>query len=67
MSPTICSPNIRYILITLRIIEAYQQRMWEVELERTADTGYAATRGPNNVWDESVAILRAAKKKLVGY
>jgi hypothetical protein len=50
-----------------RIIEAYQKRMWEVEIERRADVGYTTAPGTNNVWDESVAILRAAKKKLVGY
>lgn len=41
--------------------------MWEVELERVADTEYTEAPGPDNVWDQSVAILRAAKKKLVGY
>ncbi|KAM3068443.1 hypothetical protein ACMFMG_009582 [Clarireedia jacksonii] len=50
-----------------RIIEAYQKRMWEVEIERRADVRYTTAPGTNNVWDESVAILRAAKKKLVGY
>ncbi|KAF7896969.1 uncharacterized protein EAF01_009372 [Botrytis porri] len=49
------------------ILEAYQKRMWEVELERVADTNYAEAPGPDNVWDQSIAVLRAAKKQLVGY
>lgn len=54
-------------LTLLRILEAYQRQMWEVELGRVADTGYTVAPGANNVWDQSVAHLRVAKKKLVGY
>ncbi|CAD6446136.1 ed50dfad-0c2c-4da0-b560-a896beed96fb [Sclerotinia trifoliorum] len=59
--------GVREEALEKEILEAYQQRMWEVELERVADTDYKEAPGPDNVWDQSVAILRAAKKKLVGY
>ncbi|PQE18981.1 hypothetical protein CJF32_00010061 [Rutstroemia sp. NJR-2017a WRK4] len=59
--------GVRMEALEAEIIEAYQKRMWEVEIERRADVGYTTAPGTNNVWDESVAILRAAKKKLVGY
>ncbi|THV53472.1 hypothetical protein BGAL_0049g00060 [Botrytis galanthina] len=59
--------GVREEALEREILEAYQKRMWEVELERVADTEYTEAPGPDNVWDQSVAILRAAKKKLVGY
>ncbi|KAI9640334.1 hypothetical protein NHQ30_011076 [Ciborinia camelliae] len=59
--------GVREEALEKEILEAYQKRMWEVELERVADTNYTEAPGPDNVWDQSVAILRAAKKKLVGY
>ncbi|KAG4033184.1 hypothetical protein MFRU_005g01970 [Monilinia fructicola] len=49
------------------ILEAYQKQMWEIELERVAGTNYTEAPGLNNIWDQSMAQLRAAKKQLVGY
>ncbi|PVH72758.1 hypothetical protein DL98DRAFT_595700 [Cadophora sp. DSE1049] len=50
---------------TVSIMEAYQQRMAEVEGERRADEGYH-DRMPAHVWEESISILIAAKRQLLG-
>ncbi|QSZ32215.1 hypothetical protein DSL72_001787 [Monilinia vaccinii-corymbosi] len=59
--------GIREGALEKEILDAYQRQMWEVELGRVADRNYTEASGSNNVWDQSVAHLRAAKKQLVGY
>ncbi|KAH7333155.1 hypothetical protein BKA65DRAFT_479721 [Rhexocercosporidium sp. MPI-PUGE-AT-0058] len=46
------------------IMDAYQQRMTEVEEERRADEGFQ-DRMPSHVWEESIGILIAAKRQLL--
>ena len=48
-----------------RIADAHQQRIWEIELERMSEG--VTTSEPNDVWNESIRILNAAKKQLLGY
>ncbi|KAG4441888.1 hypothetical protein IFR05_002629 [Cadophora sp. M221] len=48
----------------IEIMDAYQQRMTEVEEERRADEGLH-DRMPNHVWEESIGILIAAKRQLL--
>ncbi|ESZ94502.1 hypothetical protein SBOR_5115 [Sclerotinia borealis F-4128] len=59
--------GVRKDALEKEILEAYQQSMWEIERQRIADTDYKEPPGPDNVWDQSVAQLRAAKKMLIGY
>ncbi|KAK0111090.1 hypothetical protein ONS95_001468 [Cadophora gregata] len=47
------------------IMDAYQQRMAEVEEERRVDEGFNE-RMPAHVWEESISILIAAKRQLLG-
>ncbi len=50
-----------------RIISGYQQRMWEIELERSSE-GYSGPgdKAAMNRWEESIRILAAAKAQLLG-
>lgn len=49
-----------------RILDAYHQRMDEVEEERRVDAGYNdSDRMPSNVWEESIGILISAKRQLL--
>ncbi|KAL2065838.1 hypothetical protein VTL71DRAFT_3508 [Oculimacula yallundae] len=47
------------------ILDAYHQRMTEVEDERRADENFQ-DRMPSNVWEDSIGILVAAKRQLLG-
>lgn len=49
-----------------RIVAAYHEAMREIERDRRIDEGWDSM-APNNVWDESMAILGAAKRQLLGY
>ncbi len=57
-----------HMLITdeLSVLDAYQQRMWEIEMERKADAKWE-NKPSNTVWDESIAIFDAAKRQILGY
>ncbi len=46
-------------------MDTYHQRMAEVEAERNTDQGWE-NMAPNNVWDESIGFLNAAKRQLLG-
>jgi hypothetical protein len=46
------------------ILTAYQQRIYEIDLERMAEGGGVVRR--DSVWNESIQILNAAKKQLLG-
>jgi hypothetical protein len=48
-----------------RISSAYRQRIWEIELERMSEGATASD--PNDIWNESIRILNAAKKQLLEY
>jgi hypothetical protein len=54
------------LTINCSIVDAYQQRIYEIELERMSD-GYYAKGATGTVFDESIEILSAAKKQLLGY
>jgi len=41
--------------------------MYELEAERMTDPSYAIRADGSNVFDESIKILNAAKRQLVGY
>jgi hypothetical protein len=47
------------------ILNAYQQQIYEIDVERMAEGG--GVPRPNSVWNESIQILNAAKKQLLGY
>ncbi|KAE9372452.1 hypothetical protein N431DRAFT_339677 [Stipitochalara longipes BDJ] len=46
------------------ILTAYQKQMYEIDLERRAE-GYGTIK-PNSVWNDSIEILKAAKRQLLG-
>ena len=46
------------------ILTAYQQQIYEIDLERMAEGGGVVRR--DSVWNESIQILNAAKKQLLG-
>jgi hypothetical protein len=48
-----------------RILSAYQQQAYELDLERMAE-GIGALN-TESVWNESIKILNAAKRQLLGY
>ncbi|KAF4624505.1 hypothetical protein G7Y89_g13665 [Cudoniella acicularis] len=48
------------------IVDAYNQKMWEIEIEKISD-GSFTDPATQLAWDDSVRILKAAKRKLVGY
>lgn len=52
-----------------RIIAGYQQRMWEIELERSSEEHYGpGNKADGNRWEDSIKILAAAKAQLLrGY
>jgi hypothetical protein len=41
--------------------------MWEIDLERMADGLPTVSGGPPSIYDESMKILNAAKKQILGY
>jgi hypothetical protein len=41
--------------------------VWEIDIERMADGAHMAPGDPPTVFDESIKILNAAKKQLLGY
>jgi len=41
--------------------------MWEVEKEKMAEPPRFKVPGEADVFDESIAILNAARKKLIGF
>lgn len=50
-----------------RILAAYQQHMWEIELERISDgENDSKDKLALNRWDESIKILVTAKNQLLG-
>ena len=54
-------------LMLVRILDAYRQRMWEIDLERMSDGNYSVGDNMvNNRWDESINILTAARRQLLG-
>jgi hypothetical protein len=50
-----------------RITDAYQQRAWEIDLERTADGVMTRLGATPSIYDESIKILNTAKRQLLGY
>ncbi len=49
-------------------MDAYQQRMWEIELERISEGSYGTIERPvDNRWDQSIRIVKAAKRQLLGH
>jgi hypothetical protein len=46
-----------------RILGAYQQQIYEIDLERMSEGAGAST----SVWNESIQILNAAKRQLLGH
>ena len=49
-----------------RITDAYQQQVWEIDLERMADVSTGPGASPS-IFEKSVKILNAAKRQLLGY
>jgi len=56
------------VLTLHRITNAFEQRMFEIELEKMSDGTFdPAQPNGDNVWNDSIRILKAARKKLVGF
>lgn len=47
------------------ILDAFQKQIYEIDLERLVEGG-GVIRG-DSIWNESIQILNAAKKQLLGY
>ena len=54
------------MLIHSRISDAYQQAMHEIDLERLADGAPTGPGAPPSIFDESIKVLNAAKRQLLG-
>jgi hypothetical protein len=50
-----------------RITNAYEERMYEIDVERMADGLPTVPGGPPSIYDESIEILNTAKKQILGY
>ncbi|KAH6665476.1 hypothetical protein B0J14DRAFT_680578 [Halenospora varia] len=50
------------------IVDAYQQKIWEIEIDKMTDGTFTSTDdGTKDPWEESIRILKAAKKQLIGH
>jgi len=52
--------------MTPRICQAHRARVWEVRLDEMADNS-PGDDDPDNLYCQSIRILAAAKRELVGY